>query len=321
MIRQHRPVPLIATPCPHCGAELFADRNARATARRRPIACPECQREVRVIERALWASAPAPDSERAIATVSIRTVGAAVAMVVAIAVGLPLLCVGPFAYTLLGRQPAVSATVPPPSPPTTFEEACDQDQGRQCYQAGYAYEHGQGRPKDQKRGASYYRRACELKYPEGCTNLGWAYENGFGLAHDLERAFQLYNQACELQSAAGCNNLARAFATGRGTPEDPVRGAGLFDKACTMGSALACNEAALTAADNPRLKDAPEEVTELFRLSCNRGHGEGCKNLAHRYLTGDGAEQDAEEARALYEKACSLGVTSACSGPPSLPSP
>jgi hypothetical protein len=291
---------LVAAPCPLCGASLSVDpRAAEAT-------CARCGEALAVQRRGLFRSPPPPSGDRPV--VQVRGLGSVTVVALAVCLGLPLLVMAPAAAVLFLGNTKKSGKTRKPRPPDTMEEACAHGSGRQCFQAGYAYENGSGRPKDVERAMGFYDKACKLEYAEACARLGWAYQQGNGVERDLAEAARLHDLACTLKNATGCNNLGWAYQRGTGIEKNMPRAVALYQQACDMGSALGCNNAGATAADNPAIRDDPAKITGYFEMACNRGHGGGCNTLAERV-----AKDDPRRSAELYKKACELGVTPACS--------
>ena len=78
-------------------------------------------------------------------------------------------------------------------------------------------------------------RACDLGDADGCTNVGYAYENGEGAPKDMSRALASYTLACDRGNLLGCANAGVALE--HATPPDPARAAALFDRACPADTA------------------------------------------------------------------------------------
>jgi hypothetical protein len=292
---------LVAATCPTCGALLEVDPH------KSEVECASCGTTSLVQRRSLFGrpALPARANERPVVHVLGRP--AVVFLVVAVCLGVPMVCVSPVAAALILTARKRGGTVRKPTPADTMEVACGGGSGRQCFQAGYAYEHGQGRPKDMARAVTFYEKACKQKYAEGCANLGWAYEEGNGVERDYVRAAELHDKACRLRNATGCNNLGYAHQRGVGVEQDMAKAVSLYEQACAMGSALGCNNAGVTASDNPAIRDDPEKIDNYFEIACNRGHGGGCRNLAERV-----EKHDPARGAELYQKACTLGATVAC---------
>ena len=189
---------------------------------------------------------------------------------------------------------------------------CDRGQPESCVNLGFAFERGQGAPKDVGRAAQLYQKACELGSALGCHNHGFLLAQGEGISHDPARAVAAWEKACSGGEARGCNSLGSALFTGAGVATDNRRAALLFQKACNGGEPAACTNLGslhLTGTLGP--KNALLAV-DLFQRACGGHDPAGCFSLGSAFETGNGVQQDLARSVQLYEGACQNGYPLAC---------
>lgn len=104
---------------------------------------------------------------------------------------------------------------------------------------GRRYFYGIGVPKNQRRGAEYYRRAAAQGHKEATYHLGMCFEHGTGVPRDLARAADLYGEAAKGGVVQAMVNLGNMLAFGKGSLQDPVRAQSLLETAAGMGSSSA----------------------------------------------------------------------------------
>ena len=104
-----------------------------------------------------------------------------------------------------------------------YRRAADLGEPRAYFWAGYAYELGEGVPKDAVRAAEYYQQALASPI-QGKTNpanrLGMFYYDGRGVEQDYAKAFQLLKWAEDSGGSAMVYYLGACYANGQGTQQD-----------------------------------------------------------------------------------------------------
>ena len=104
-----------------------------------------------------------------------------------------------------------------------YRRSAELGEPRAFFWAGYAYELGEGVPKDNARAAQYYQQALAAPI-QGKTNpanrLGMFYYDGEGVERDYAKAFQLLKWAEDHGGSAMLYYLGACYANGQGTQQD-----------------------------------------------------------------------------------------------------
>ena len=100
---------------------------------------------------------------------------------------------------------------------------------------GWAYQNGQGVPKDLGKAAELYQKAADKGYDLAQNNLGWLYENGEGVPKDLGKAVELYQKAADKGNTFAQNNLGWLYENGQGVPKDLGKAVELYQRAANQG--------------------------------------------------------------------------------------
>ena len=82
----------------------------------------------------------------------------------------------------------------------------EKGDARAQYKLGYAYDEGQGVPKNDKEAVKWYRKAAEQGYASAQSNLGYAYDWGEGVLEDDVTAYAWYNIAATNGQATAKKN-------------------------------------------------------------------------------------------------------------------
>ncbi|MEC8928798.1 MAG: tetratricopeptide repeat protein [Verrucomicrobiota bacterium] len=93
--------------------------------------------------------------------------------------------------------------------PKDFESLkalAEKGDARAQYKLGYAYDEGQGVPKNDKEAVKWYRKAAEQGYASAQSNLGYAYDWGKGVLEDDVTAYAWYNIAATNGQATAKKN-------------------------------------------------------------------------------------------------------------------
>lgn len=181
-----------------------------------------------------------------------------------------------------------------------------------CGRLGWAYERGEGVPRDEGRAATLYARACEGGDAWACNQLAFLYDGGRGVPEDPARAAALHRRACEAGLARACSNLGFLHEKGRGAPADAAAAARWYERAAAAGDAEgAYNLANLLVAGRGVEVDEPRAAA-LYEASCEAGLADACANLAWMIDNGVGVRIEPARAAALHERACAGGVEASC---------
>jgi hypothetical protein len=121
-----------------------------------------------------------------------------------------------------------------------IEPDCDlyqDDGGDGCFCVGYAYESGEGRPKDPARALAFYRQAAARGNLDACKAL---VRNDQSTLDDLLPAAQRLAAAAQQDDAEACYWLAALYDGKNGFPRDGQQAHDLLAKACQLGLEQAC---------------------------------------------------------------------------------
>jgi TPR repeat protein/energy-coupling factor transporter ATP-binding protein EcfA2 len=176
---------------------------------------------------------------------------------------------------------------------------------------GWAYENGQGVPKDLTKGAELYQKAADQGDTTAQTRLGWLYERGQGVPKDLGKAAELLRKAAELDQKAADQGYAPAqfslgwsYQNGQGVPKDLGKAAELYQKAADQGDAAALGWLYQNGQSVP--KDFGK-AAELYQKAADQGRTLAQNNLGWLYENGQGVPKDLAKAGELYQKAANHG--------------
>lgn len=182
------------------------------------------------------------------------------------------------------------------------EKSPDQGDASAQFYLGWAYDNGEGVPKDDVQAVAWYRKAAEQGYADAQNALGFSYDHGEGVPRDALRAYMWFNLAAakgneraarnreivafrmSSEQLAEAQRLTREWKPGRHTESAAIAGSpssGALEKALAgtaffvskKGHLLTnrhvvhdCQQIRLAGSDNP-LKVLPQdEVNDLALL-------------------------------------------------------
>ncbi|MFQ6546731.1 tetratricopeptide repeat protein [Aestuariibius sp. 2305UL40-4] len=232
-----------------------------------------------------------------------------------------------------------------------------------------------------RRALSYARKACDLGNPVGCWNAGLAYDDGNGARTDWERAQHHYVLACQGGYDPGCEEInyesfwrasdplrTLESACGRGDfsachlasekrhapisitdmsdadRERMTRYSSEMTEICEMGSLRACSVAGSLFRGLGRLEEAEryaaaacalgdqhgclaagniwkldrtdpghhEQAIGYYQMACDLENWAACNNLGDSYRRGLGVEANTGRATRLFTLACTNGLALGC---------
>lgn len=100
---------------------------------------------------------------------------------------------------------------------------------------GYAYDNGEGVPKDRAEGVKWFRRSAEQGNAFAQHNLGVAYFNGYGVQKDSVESMKWWRKAAEQGFAEAQVSLGSAYYSGEGVPKDSVEAYAWWNIAAAKG--------------------------------------------------------------------------------------
>jgi hypothetical protein len=127
-------------------------------------------------------------------------------------------------------------------------------------QLGWAYESGQGRPKDYDEALRWYRRTADAGNVYGIFKIAWFADHGWGGPIDSETATAWYRKAALRGYSYAQNNLGVQLRDGKGVAADPVEALMWFELAAKSGYQLAIRNR-----DRLAPKITPAEYAEARR--------------------------------------------------------
>jgi TPR repeat protein len=151
------------------------------------------------------------------------------------------------------------------------------------------------------------RKAAEQGDAVAQTNLGWAYEKGDGVPRDMKEAARFYRLATEQGNAHAQNNLGWAYQRGEGVPQDKKEAARLYRLAAEQGHALAQNNLGVLYLKGEGVPQDKNEAARLYRLAAEQGNAHAQFNLGWLYREGEAVPKDDMEALRWYRKAAAQG--------------
>ncbi len=176
---------------------------------------------------------------------------------------------------------------------------------------------------------------------QACTIAAYAYESGDGVPKDLTRAVELFQRLCDEEAGIfpqPCQSLAAHLLSGEGIAKDPARAARIHAATCSEGVCDAdvlfalCADAGANGSSNVGcvpLADVltmpvvgapsnPKLAQSLIEAACRRREARACRKLAEWYADGwswvDGTSvpKDPKRSQRFLKQACDAGDASAC---------
>jgi len=172
---------------------------------------------------------------------------------------------------------------------------------------GWAYQNGQGVPKDLRKAAELYQKAADKGNAIAQNNLGWLYQNGAGVPKDLGKAAELYQKSADKGNAMAQNNLGWLYLNGAGVPKDLRRAAELYQKAADQGNVFGQNYLGWLYQNGEGVPKDLRKAAELYQKAANQGYAEAQANLGWLYQSGQGVPKDLRKAAELYQKSADHG--------------
>jgi len=191
-----------------------------------------------------------------------------------------------------------------------FLRGCQAGSGNGCRNVSIAYANGKGVPKDLDQAFVFAQRACTAGSRAGCVRVEVARIAGDGVAKDVKARLAQLDAMCTRREVEGCEALVRLYTTG-GVPADPLRLRDYSKKACDLGSKLGCQ----SAATNVQIDNTGSDLDRGnagFKAQCDAGEAVGCAMLGEDYLRGIGVPVDRAKGIALIQRACRGGYAAAC---------
>jgi Sel1 repeat len=132
---------------------------------------------------------------------------------------------------------------------------------------------------------------------ESQNNLGYAYQKGDGVPKDLEEGIKWYKKAAESGYPKSQSNLGNCYLAGRGIKKDTVEAVKWLEKAASQGYPKAqYNLAHLYETGCGVLKQDSKKAGEWYLKASENGNSDAMNNLAGMYMRGEGVEQNLKEA-------------------------
>jgi len=178
---------------------------------------------------------------------------------------------------------------------------------------GFAYENGQGVPKDYVKAVGLYRLASDQALARAQNNLGSMYFDGHGVSQDFVEAARLFWLAANQGYALAQNNMGWIYANGTGVAQNYGEAIKWYRLAVEQGNALAQNNFGLLYERGQGVPKDYVEAIRLYRLAAQQDNGYAQFNLGRLYQAGLGVPQNYGEAARWYRSAVSLGNTDAAS--------
>jgi TPR repeat protein/uncharacterized RDD family membrane protein YckC len=176
---------------------------------------------------------------------------------------------------------------------------------------GWAYQSGQGVPKDFRKAAEFYQKAADKGNAVGQANLGWLYQNEQGVPKDLGKAAELYQKAANQRNAFARNQLGVLYQNGEGVPKDSGKAAELYQRAADQGYATAQGNLGWLYQNGDGVPKDFGKAADLYRKAADQGNAFAQNNLGVLYQNGEGVPEDFGKAAELYQKAANQGYAMA----------
>jgi TPR repeat protein len=134
------------------------------------------------------------------------------------------------AVTIFAAGALAQATVRPDTLSTLVARAERGDALAQ-FDVGYAYQTGEGVPKDPATAAQWYRRSAENGNVGAQFMLGFMYRTGEGVDVDYSEALKWYRKAAKAGDGASASEIGAMFEHGHGVVTDSEEAARWYKKA------------------------------------------------------------------------------------------
>jgi TPR repeat protein len=133
--------------------------------------------------------------------------------------------------------PAKEAGLPPglSSKTTEFYRKAQAGNPDAMVDLAFAFDQGNGAPKDYGQAVYWYRKAAEAGDALGMTNLGIMYQNGRGVQQDDGQAVSWYRKAAEAGNSKGMLSLGVMYYEGRGVQKNDSQALNWFQNAAELG--------------------------------------------------------------------------------------
>lgn len=113
--------------------------------------------------------------------------------------------------------------------------AAVRESSEQQFQRALAFEHGDGRPRDEAEAVKWYRKAAAQGHRDALFNLGMMYAEGRGVRQNNGEAVIHFRRAAELKHARAHYNLGVMQEAGRGVAKSPSRSLASYIIAARLG--------------------------------------------------------------------------------------
>jgi len=175
---------------------------------------------------------------------------------------------------------------------------------------GFAYETGQGTPKDINKAVQLYTKAASADYDQAMFHLANCYSKGIGVQRDRKIAAQWFRKAADQGHASAAYNLGLQLYHGDGVEENKADAFAMFKKAADVGHTDAAYNVGvyyLSTRGPARDTDADEKAMEWFERAASKGSTDAMVNLAMMYNLGRGTNRDDKRSKRLLREAAKLG--------------
>ena len=194
-----------------------------------------------------------------------------------------------------------------------YDEACEKNSPKGCYEAANLYEAGKGTAKDVALAAKKHRKACEdseRPYASACASLSDLLFAGSGdaLKKDVDEAIRLSARACAMDYEGACNWIPRNTKEPQQIKDVtakllPACEGGEHDLACyTLGQLL------LYRGGN----DEKHTGYDVTAKACGRKHWLSCNAQVSALYNGQGVVEDKAKAEQLTKQFCDAGDGKSC---------
>lgn len=144
---------------------------------------------------------------------------------------------------------------------SSFQSACDRDDGESCFLLGSLYFAGQGVSRDPARAFALLRKSCSSGYSRGCSGLAECYRAGVGTTVDNSLAIENYDKACRNGVASSCYS---AYSIYRGL-NDPSKAEARLRQGCQISAGFAETSAAYIGQALPAKLAVPPICSSVAR--------------------------------------------------------
>ena len=141
----------------------------------------------------------------------------------------------------------------------------------------YAYEFGEGTPKNMQEAVMWYRTSAQQGNRAAQSNIGICYEFGTGVDKNLPQAVSWYRKSADQGFAKAQHRLGLCYEDGEGIPEDKAQAIAWYQKAAEQGHARAQSRLGYMYANGKGVNKNHSQAMTWYQKAAEQGGEFGTK--------------------------------------------